>query len=306
MALLSGSRFGLRIEKEVTFGTVPATAFDTVRLTGTDLNLKFDSLVSNEIRSDRQIAGYRHGMKSVEGSIDTEISSGTNLDLWEGALAGTWTGTSGNYTLKAGTTLNTYSIERAFADGPQYDVLKGCAFNGVEISIAPDTIATAKFSVIGRDAGAMQGTAYSSSVNAATTSSPMDAFTGTITEGGSAIAVVTAVDIKLENGRKTEGVIGSRVTPAIFEGTCNVTGTATVLFENATLYNKFVNETESAMVITITDGGSQEMTFNLPKIKYSTGDFQIPKEGPITLQMEFQALYDSVSQTAFYITSDHA
>lgn len=306
MALLSGSRFGLRIVKEVTFGTVPTATFDTVRCTGTDLNLKFDSLVSNEIRSDRQISNFRHGMMTTEGSIDTEISSGSNLVLWEGALAGTWTGTTGDYTLKAGTTLSTYSIERVFADGPQYDVMRGSAFNGVEISITPDAMATAKFSVIGRDAAAMKGTTYTAAVNAATTSAPMDAFTGTLSEGGSAIAVVTSVEIKLENGRKTEGVVGSRYTPAIFEGTCNVTGTATVLFENATLYNKFINETESAMVITLTDGATGTMTFNLPKIKYGTGNFQIPKEGPITLQMEFQALYDETAGTAFYIESNHA
>jgi hypothetical protein len=296
----------MAIVKEVTFGTMPSVTFAPIRLTGSDLNLKFDSLTSAEISDDRQVRSFRHGMMSTEGSIDIEIAVGDNLALWEGALAGAWTGSTGAWVLKAGTALNTYCVQRKFADGPQYDMMMGTAFNGVSISITPDKMATAKFSLIGRAAAVMQGTAYAVATTAVSTTQPLDAFTGSVTEGVTPVAVVTSCEIKLENGRKAEGVIGSRYTPAIFEGTCNVTGTATVLFESATLYNKFVNETESALSITLTDGDSGEMTFVLPKIKYGTGNFQIPKEGPITLQMEFQALYDSVSGTAFYINSNHA
>jgi len=307
MAILSGSRFGLRMVKEVTFGTVPSTSFSTVRLTDTDLNLKFDTLRSNEIRSDRQIASFRHGMKSIEGSIGVELAVGAHNDLWSGALAAAWTGTTGAYVLKTGTTLNTYSFERAFSDGPQFDVFMGCAVNGVDISITPDKMATAKFSVIGQNSAAMQGTTYAAGgVIAAGTAQPCDSFTGSLTEGGSPVAVVTAIEIKLANGRKTEGVVGSRVTPAIFEGTCDVTGTVTALFESATLYNKFVNETESAIVVNLTDGSTGTMSFTLPKVKYGTGDFNIPKEGPITVKMDFQALYDTGTSSTLTINSNHA
>jgi len=293
--------------KEVTFGTVPSTSFSTVRLTDTDLNLKFDTLRSNEIRSDRQIASFRHGMKSIEGSIGVELAVGAHNDLWSGALAAAWTGTTGAYVLKTGTTLNTYSFERAFSDGPQFDVFMGCAVNGVDISITPDKMATAKFSVIGQNSAAMQGTTYAAGgVIAAGTAQPCDAFTGSLTEGGSPVAVVTAIEIKLANGRKTEGVVGSRVTPAIFEGTCDVTGTVTALFESATLYNKFVNETESAIVVNLTDGSTGTMSFTLPKVKYGTGDFNIPKEGPITVKMDFQALYDTGTSSTLTINSNHA
>ena len=307
MTLLSGSRFGLRMAKEVTFGTIPTSvSFSTVRLTDSDLNLKFDSLQSNEIRSDRQIASFRHGMKTVEGSVGVELIVGAHTALWSSALAADWTGGTGAWVLKTGTTLDTYSYERVFADGPFYDVLMGCACNGVDISITPDKIATAKFSLIGQTAAAMQATTFSTTgVFAAGTTQPCDAFTGSLTEGGSSVAVVTAIEIKLANGRKTEGVVGSRVSPAIFEGTCNVSGTVTALFENATLYNKFVNETESAIVVNLTDGSTGTISFTLPKVKYGTGNFAIPKEGPITLQMEFQALYDSVTSSTLTINSNH-
>ena len=307
MAILSGSRFGLRMVKEVTFGTIPSTSFSTVRLTDTDLNLKFDSLQSNEIRSDRQIASFRHGMKSVEGSIGVEIAVGAHNDLWSGAFAAAWGGSTGAYTLKTGTSLYTYTFERSFADGPQFDAMMGCAINGVDISITPDKMATAKFSVIGQTVTAMQGTTWAAGgVIAAGTAQPCDAFTGSLTEGGSPVAVVTAIEIKLTNGRKTEGVVGSRLTPAIFEGTCNVSGTVTALFENATLYNKFVNETDSAIVVNLTDGSTGTMSFTIPKVKYSTGDFNIPKEGPITVKMDFQALYDSGTSSTLTIASNHA
>lgn len=60
-----------------------------LRRVSTSLKLGKDTYQSNEIRSDRQIADFRHGTERVTGSISGEFSPATYWDLIEAALRGT-------------------------------------------------------------------------------------------------------------------------------------------------------------------------------------------------------------------------
>ena len=60
--MANGSRHSMRYVAEATYGTTPATpAFKPIRHTSTTLGLSKESLQSEEIRDDRQIADFRHG-----------------------------------------------------------------------------------------------------------------------------------------------------------------------------------------------------------------------------------------------------
>jgi hypothetical protein len=60
-----------------------------IRRVSSTLNLKKDTYQSNEVRADRQIQDFRHGVKRVDGSISGEISPGTYFDFMEAACRGT-------------------------------------------------------------------------------------------------------------------------------------------------------------------------------------------------------------------------
>lgn len=60
-----------------------------IRRVASTLNLTKDTYQSNEIRSDRQIQDYRHGVKRVTGNISGELSPGTYFDFIEAACRGT-------------------------------------------------------------------------------------------------------------------------------------------------------------------------------------------------------------------------
>jgi len=66
-----------------------ATGGQILRRTGCTLDLAKDTYQSNEIRADRQIGDYRHGVKRVQGSLTGELSCGTYFDLIEAAMRGT-------------------------------------------------------------------------------------------------------------------------------------------------------------------------------------------------------------------------
>ena len=80
--MANGSRHSMRYVAEATYGTTPATpAFKPIRHTSTTLGLSKESLQSEEIRDDRQIADFRHGAYQVGGDMNIELSFASFDDL---------------------------------------------------------------------------------------------------------------------------------------------------------------------------------------------------------------------------------
>jgi len=66
-----------------------ATGAQTLRRVSSSLKLGKDTYQSNEMRTDRQIADFRHGIKRVTGSISGELSPKTYFEYIEAAFRGT-------------------------------------------------------------------------------------------------------------------------------------------------------------------------------------------------------------------------
>lgn len=74
-------------------GTDPgASGAQILRRVGSTLALSKDTYQSNEIRSDRQIADFRHGVRRAPGNISGELSPLTYEAFFEAACRGTWSG----------------------------------------------------------------------------------------------------------------------------------------------------------------------------------------------------------------------
>jgi hypothetical protein len=75
-------------KKETTFGVLAGAASGKQlrRVTG-NFNLSKETYESNEIRSDRQLADYRHGVRSTEGSLNGELSPNSYSDFIQAILA---------------------------------------------------------------------------------------------------------------------------------------------------------------------------------------------------------------------------
>lgn len=305
--MANGSRHSMRIVAEATYGVTPATpAFKPVRITGTTLGLSKESLQSEEIREDRQIADFRQGSNAVAGDISVEVSYTSFDDILEGLLCGTWT----DNVLKAGILRRSFTVERFFADiapaDKPYHRFTGVEFNTLELSITANAMVTATFGAVGQGMATAVAALAGATYALPTTTSPMDSFTGTLKEAGVPIAVVTEITINLENGIEPRYVVGSKqsIQPSI--GRSNCTGTLTAFFENSTLLDKFINETESSLEFELPDAAGNKLMVTLPRIKYSGGQPDVAGEGPVTLAMPFQALLDSVTLSNIIITRDPA
>lgn len=81
----------------ITANTLPTPATDPgvsgaqiLRRVTSTINLNKESYQSAEVRTDRQIVDFRHGVGRVAGSITGELSGKTYQDLFEAAVRGTW------------------------------------------------------------------------------------------------------------------------------------------------------------------------------------------------------------------------
>lgn len=298
MVFATGGFHGLRYVPEVTWGTTPATpAMVDLRHTSCSLVLSKDSFESQELRNDRQITDLRVGAQKIQGDIAFELSYGEFDPFLEAALFGAWN----TDVLKAGTTAKFFTIERAFSDIGVYGAFTGCMVASMALSLKPNAIVTGSFNLIGKGA-TYSGTPLDASTTPSQTNPALDAFSGSIKEGGSAIAVVTGIDLQVENGLEAVYVVGSNVAAAVVPGRCKVTGTVSAYFENQTLLNKFINETASDIEVTLGNGTAKSYKILLPEVRYAGADNPVSGEGPVVLSMPFQAVYDTTEATSLKIT----
>lgn len=303
--MADGSRHSMRLVLETAYGVTPATPTLTpIRHTQTTLALSKDSLQSEEIRDDRQIADFRHGARQIGGDIQFELSFGSFDSILEALTLGTWeadTPAVGTKQLKAGVTRRSFTVERQFgdiqsADKPFY-VYTGVEFNQLQLQINANAMITGTFSVIGKDLATSAAEITGAVISPVTTTSPLDSFTGALLEGGTAIAVITEIQLNLENGLEARFVVGSKTTIRPSIARSNVTGQVTAYFENSSLVDKFINETTSSIKVNLPDAAGNNLSITLPRIKYTGGSPDVGGEGPVTLTMPFQAILDPVTGT---------
>lgn len=301
--MASGSRHALHLIPEVTYGTTPPTpAFLAVRHTKCGIGMDRDPLKSEELRSDRQISGFRLGQKSIGGPIEVEVSNDAQLEtLLEGALNSTWA----TNTLKAGTTRKYFSMIREFADmgagEEKFMLANGVEIASAEFKVNPKNLAMVTFETIAKDQTFTATAPTGATFGSPSTTMQMDNFTGAITEGGSAIAVVTELSLKIDNNMDRRFVVGSTTTILPDQGQCNITGSMTAYFENGDLLTKFMSDTQSSLQFVLSDG-TNTLTVLLPAIKYTGGKPDVSNDKSITITMPFQAIYDSGSASNIVIT----
>ena len=300
MAFSQGSRSSLSFVTEATFGTTPAGSFANLPFSTHSLNLTKDILAGTDIQADRMGRISRHGNRQVAGDIVVDLRDGDYDLLLESAMLNTFA----TNILKVGVAPKFFSIEDFAADIDQARLFTGMAVSSMAISLAPNQMVTTTFSMVGKD---MTIGATEKTQTAASGAAPFDAYSGDISIGTvgspSAVAIVTALDFTLNNAYAPTFVIGDDSTPSLEYGRAEVEGTLTAYFEDASLINRFLDETETAIRVSVDDPtGANSYTFDFPRVKINSADVGV--DGPTSrmITMSFVALYDSTMGTNLQIT----
>jgi hypothetical protein len=299
MAFAQGSRTQLAYVAESTYGTTPASpAMAAVPFNTHSIDLTKTRVQSAEITPDRMPRVDRHGQRTVSGEVVVEMRPADYDWLLEGALFGAFA----SNVLNTGTTVKSFTIEDGALDITQYRAFTGCMVNTMQVSIAPNQMTTATFGIIGKNM--TQSTSpLDASLTAASGNEPFDSFSGTIEEGGSAIAYVNSIDFTLNNNLNPTFALGNVATPQMEFGMSSLEGTMTVFYQDAALITKFLNETESALSIVLDDRvAGLNYTLLMPRIKINGAAVPVANPASRLLTIPFVALRDSSTGTQMRIT----
>lgn len=298
MAFAQGSRSRLSFGVQSNF-TTTQTNLTTLPINSHSLNLSKAGIESAEIRSDRQVAVFRHGNKTIDGDISVEMRADDYDSLLESAFFNTFDSSG---FLELGVTPRFLTFEDGALDIAQYRLFTGCGVNTFSISARPNEIVSASFGIVGRNM-TISGTPTDATPTAATGNAVFDTFSATIAEAGSAISSITSFELTVENNFNPTFVIGSAITPFLEYGRARVTGSLTAYYEDADLITKFINETVTTLDVSFTDGlVGNTYTLRLPEVKLNGAAVPLENEQSRVITIPFVGLYDTTSGNSLFLT----
>lgn len=153
-----------------------------------------------------------------------------------------------SYAPQSGHTRDYYTIEHNFADIVQSEVFTDCVVTQMDVKLPASGMSGVDFTIKGIDM--VPGTTgYFVTPNAVTTGTALAAANGIVILNGVAVGLITGLNFSVKGGHTViGGVVGSNLEPDIFPGTITTDGQATVLFQDATIRDYFINETEVSII----------------------------------------------------------
>ena len=300
------SRTQISYVEESVYGTTPIDPAMTVLPVNTfGLNLEKGAVEDNGIYPDEQIRNIRHGDRTVTGDMTADLRK-TDFDPFlESVMRAAWV----SNTLKVGTTPKYFSFEHGSLDINQYQVYTGVTVNtlGLSASAGDNSPIAVTFGLMGRDMAALATSSIADTLVPASANEPFDHYAGNglrIADTGGALAdfCVTSFELNIDRGYEARYCIGDNTSKTPIAGMASITGSLTAFFENASLINRFVNETNTALELQV-GRGSDIMTFLLPKVKFMAASNPLSSNtGPKLVEIEFTAQYDTVEESSLTIT----
>jgi hypothetical protein len=82
---------------------------------------------------------------------------------------------------------------------------------------------------------------------------------------------LTSASLSLANNLRARSVLGELGAISVGAGKVTVTGSIQAYYESKTIYDKFLNQTESGLALIAKDAAGNALIFEMPKLKYQEG-----------------------------------
>lgn len=204
------------------------------------------------------------------------------------------------FTPTTGHTDKSMSVEHWYSDVAQSELFLGCKAAQASIDLPPSGIATINWDMRGQDfadvvskrTSVALSSQYFTSPTAATTSGSLASVNGAVRVAGVSVATLTGLSMTIAANFTGDPVVGSNVVPNQFPGRVLVSGQAAMYFDDATMRNAFVNETESEIIAAFScdnTGVSDFLSFVMSRVKMGGASKDDGEKG-IVQTIPFQAL----------------
>lgn len=264
------------------------------------LRMSRNLITSNALRTSRQPQAPTRGNKDVAGEVPLEMNPYLQFLFYH--LFGGWSVAGANpytHTFTIGSLPTGVVIEKQFPDIVQYFRYNGCKINSFSLAIKAEGPITGSFNFMGAKETIDTLPFDSSPLDYGHT--PFDGFEAVINQGGSALGIVTELDLTMENNLDGSvfviGGAGERYSmPA---GKVKVSGTLKALFENTTLYTLALNHTETSLQIVLTKGvgdgtvGDEKLTIDMDEVVFAPNAPVISGPMGVMVELPFEAYYDN-------------
>lgn len=310
MTVADGSQVRLADVTEATIGTTPATpTFQIMRYVTSDLRLRKQTDVTDEVRGDRNVPGITDVGRQIEGNINTRFSYGT-YDTWLSRLMGAaWA----SDVLVNGVSHLAGTLEQFYEQGgtDSFVRFQACRWNTLELNLEARRAVTAQWGIMGiRSPTPTSAIISGATYTAATTS---EEFNAGLNVANLALSGVTnspkmmSLKLSVTNKIYANDIVSSYETYSHGLGRFEVSGSMNTYFENLDTYAAIVGHDTVGLSFDLEDAAGNSYTFELPKIKLMDGGPAAPGNGKaVMLEVPFQAFFDATTGGTLKITRDAA
>lgn len=203
------------------------------------------------------------------------------------------------YIPETGHTRDYWTIEHDFSDIAQAEQYVDCVFSKASLKLPPTGMSEIDFSVVGLSVDTSTS-AYFTTPTAVTSTGIFAAVNGYVSINGSSVGLLTDLSIDIDGqAAALSAVVGSNSSPDVAVDTLKVMGSMTAYFQDATLRDFFINETEVPIIIALTaanTAAADYMTIVMPRVKINSAKADDDVKG-IKLSMSFVAIKKTTGGT---------
>lgn len=296
----------IRAVRETVYDTTPTNSPDwqEYRFTSEGFSAEPNTIISNEIRSDRMNSDQSLVGVTSQGSLDVEMSDGTFDDFLESAMCDTWTAD----VLKIGTTDTSYSVEKSFEDvANAFYQYTGQRVGQFDLNVATEDFVTATFSFMGASEATSATSVVGTGTSAPPTTTPIMSspqVTNIEVDGVASNMCISNLSLSLNNNLRDIKCVGKLANSDTRKGTADVSVSFTAYFDAASKveYDKVNSQTALSFQFAVTDG-TNSYTFLLPNCKATAPAPQSGgKDQDVTVDITLNGFFDVTEGTSLKIT----
>lgn len=202
-----------------------------------------------------------------------------------------------------------YTLEWDQADINQRLVYRGMMPNTMSLSLDVGAIIKGSFGFMGMSHSLSPTTVLPGSPVASHSLDVMNAVTNTgllMASGKNLLAstdFIKSLKFDINNNLRGQKAIGYFGNAGVGVGELSVSGTIEAYFQNADLYNQWLNSTTTSVVFGMSDNEGNGYLIEMDRIKYRDGGLNgIQKDQDVMVSLPFDAFYDSTTGRGIRIT----
>lgn len=199
-----------------------------------------------------------------------------------------------------GTTQTSFSYEVQHPDASQFIVYRGMTPGKLNLKFASGALTDGSFDFMGKNAEIAGTTFMPGTANASRSYEIHNGATGVgqILENGSVLTTtfIKSLDLSIDNVQRSQEAIGNYGYVGIGSGTLAVTGSMEVYFSDGALYDKFVDNTYTSVMVGSQDPSGNGYVISLPRVNLMSASVSAgSKDQDLMATFEFQALADDAN-----------